>query len=48
MVIAEKKDLVLIGSEESAIRAMEPDVEKIWAPAGGEPVIIRVKEDACI
>lgn len=48
MVIAEKKDLVLIGSEESAIRAMEPDVEKIWAPAGGEPVIIHVKEDARI
>ena len=26
---------------------MEPDAENIWAPAGGEPVIIRV-EGRCI
>ena len=30
----------------SAIRAMEPDAENIWAPAGGEPVIIQVKDGA--
>lgn len=44
MVVGEKEDRVFIASEEAAIRAMEPDTEKIWAPAGGEPVIIRVKE----
>lgn len=44
MVVGEKDDLVFISSEEAAIRTMEPDAENIWAPAGGEPVIIRVKE----
>ena len=46
MVIGEKDDKVYIASEEAAIRSMEPDAENIWAPAGGEPVIIKVKEGA--
>ena len=46
MVVGEKDDKVFIASEEAAIRAMEPDVENIWAPAGGEPVIVTVKEGA--
>ena len=46
MVVGEKKDLVFIASEEAAIRTMEPDAENIWAPSGGEPVIVRVKEGA--
>ena len=44
MVVGEKDDKVYIASEESAIRVIEPDVENIYAPAGGEPVIVRVKE----
>ncbi|MBR3990997.1 MAG: glutamine amidotransferase family protein [Clostridia bacterium] len=44
MVVGEKDDRVLIASEEAAIRVMEPDAEKIWAPSGGEPVIVCVKE----
>ena len=44
LVVAEKDDKVLIASEEAAIRAMEPDAENLFAPAGGEPVIVRVKE----
>ena len=44
MVVGEKGDRVYIASEEAAIRAMEPDAEHIWAPSGGEPVIIKVKE----
>lgn len=44
MVTAKKKDLVFIASEEAAIRAMEPEAEDIYAPAGGEPIIVRVKE----
>ena len=39
-------DKVFIASEEAAIRAMEPDADNIWAPAGGEPVIINVKDGA--
>ena len=46
MVVGEKDDRVYISSEEAAIRAMEPDAENIWAPSGGEPVIIKVKEGA--
>ena len=46
MVVAEKDDLVFVSSEEAAIRKMEPDVYNIYAPAGGEPVIIRVKDGA--
>jgi glutamate synthase domain-containing protein 1 len=46
MVVGEKEDKVFIASEEAAIRTMEPDAENVWAPAGGEPVIIRVKEGA--
>lgn len=47
MVVGEKEDKVFIASEEAAIRTMEPHAENIWAPAGGEPVIIRVKDGAC-
>lgn len=46
MVIGEKDDRVFIASEEAAIRTMEPEAKNIYAPAGGEPVIIRVKEGA--
>ena len=44
MVVGEKDDKVFIASEEASIRTMEPDAENIWTPAGGEPVIIQVKE----
>lgn len=46
MVTAEKGDRVYIASEEAAIRTMEPDAENLYAPAGGEPVIVKVKEGA--
>ena len=46
MVVGGKKDRVFIASEEAAIRTMEPDAENIWAPAGGEAVIVNVKEGA--
>ena len=46
MVVGEKDDRVFIASEEAAIRTMEPDAENVWAPAGGEPVIVIVKEGA--
>ena len=44
MVVGEKNNKIYIASEESAICVMEPNVENIWAPAGGEPVIVNVKE----
>jgi len=44
MVVGEKDDKVFIASEEAAIRTMEPEAEHIYAPAGGEPVIVQVRE----
>ena len=44
MVIGEKDDRVLIASEEASIRVLDPDAEKIRAPKGGEPVIVKVRE----
>lgn len=44
MVVGERDDMVYFASEECAIRCMDPKVENIWAPSGGEPVIVRVKE----
>ena len=44
MVVGEKNNKIYIASEEAAIRVMEPNAENIWAPAGGEPVIVNVKE----
>ena len=46
MVVGEQDDKVFIASEEAAIRVMAPDVQNVWSPAGGEPVIVTVKEGA--
>ena len=48
MVVGEKGEKVYIASEEAAIRMIEPDAENIWSPAGGEPVVVRVKEGATV
>ena len=42
MVVGEKDDTVYIASEEAAIRIIQPNLDTIWAPAGGEPVIVRL------
>ncbi|HDM70404.1 MAG TPA: hypothetical protein ENG58_03230 [Thermotogales bacterium] len=39
LVCAEKNDLLFIASEESAIRKVCPDPDRIWAPRAGEPVV---------
>ena len=44
MVTARKGNTVYIASEEAAIRAMEPDVTNLYAPAGGEPFIVLTDE----
>ena len=46
MVVGEKDDKVFVSSEEAAIRTIEPDAENIRFPAGGEPVIVQVKDGA--
>jgi glutamate synthase domain-containing protein 1 len=44
MVIGEKDDMVYMASEESAIRAIESNLDKTWSPKGGEAVIIKLNE----
>ncbi|WP_066649901.1 class II glutamine amidotransferase [Christensenella timonensis] len=39
MVAAEKDDMLFVASEECAIRAVQGDLQRVWSPRGGEPVI---------
>ncbi|MBN1882493.1 MAG: glutamine amidotransferase family protein [Deltaproteobacteria bacterium] len=39
LVVAVKGDVTYMSSEESAIREICPDPDKVWAPIAGEPVI---------
>lgn len=43
MVCAEKDDMTYFASEECAIRVMEPNPTRIWAPSGGEAVIANLE-----
>lgn len=40
MVVAEKGEMFYAASEECAIRVLEPDPDRLYAPRGGEPVIV--------
>ncbi len=42
MVCAEKGDKAYISSEESAIRRIEPELDRVWSPAGGEPAVFEL------
>ena len=46
MVAGEKDDVVYIASEEAAIRRVCPDIDGIWAPRGGEPIIVHASKEA--
>lgn len=46
LVAAEKDDMVYIASEECAIRAIEPNLDNIFAPKYGEPVIYTLNKEA--
>ena len=37
-----------IASEECAIRVMEPDVETLWAPRGGQAVVVRLNDGVTV
>lgn len=45
LVMGKKNDIYYLASEECAIRSMCPNVDDIYYPKGGEPIIIKVKED---
>lgn len=44
-VVAEKGDLLYMASEESAIREVCPDPDRVWAPRAGHPVIVYLEEE---
>nr|AGS51940.1 glutamine amidotransferase, class-II [uncultured bacterium contig00003] len=46
MVVGEKDDIVYIASEEAAIRIIEPNLDNVWAPKGGQPVIVKLDSDS--
>ncbi len=46
MVAAQKGNMTYFASEECAIRVLENDLDRIWSPAGGEPVIVRLNKEA--
>ncbi|MDR3244307.1 MAG: glutamine amidotransferase family protein [Elusimicrobiota bacterium] len=45
LVAAQKDDTTYMASEESAIRLICPNPDKVWAPKGGEPVIALLDEE---
>ena len=40
MVVGEKDDMVYIASEECAIRIIEPELDRMYSPKGGQAVIV--------
>ena len=46
LVAGVKGDMVYMASEESAIRTICPDPERVWAPRAGEPLIAELYEGA--
>ncbi|MDR0249610.1 MAG: glutamine amidotransferase family protein [Oscillospiraceae bacterium] len=42
MVVGEKGDMCYVASEEAAIRVIEPDLDAVWAPSGGQLVMFRL------
>ncbi len=39
MIIGEKDDMVYCSSEEAAIRIIQPDLDKVYSPMGGEGIV---------
>jgi glutamate synthase domain-containing protein 1 len=48
LTVGEKGDMLYLSSEESAIRLISPELDKAWIPVGGEAVISRLGETACV
>jgi glutamate synthase domain-containing protein 1 len=46
MVAAEKGSKTYVASEESAIRLICPDPDRVWSPKGGEPVAAFLNDSA--
>jgi len=44
LTVGEKGDRLYLSSEESAIRLISPELDRAWIPAGGQPVVGRLKK----
>jgi glutamate synthase domain-containing protein 1 len=42
LIAASKDEMLYLSSEEASIRLVSPQLDRLWAPRGGEPVIGRV------
>ena len=43
MVVGEWEDRVYMASEECAIREIQPDLDRLWYPRGGQAVIVTLE-----
>jgi hypothetical protein len=43
MVAGLSGDIVYTSSEEASIRLISPELDRVWIPVGGHPVIARLK-----
>ncbi len=44
LIAAEAGDVAYVSSEEAAIREIEPEPDRVWAPRAGSPVIARLND----
>lgn len=47
LIAAEAGTTTYVASEEAAIREIQPDLERVWAPKAGSPVIARLNSMEC-
>ena len=45
LLVGEKDNMVFMSSEESAIRDVSPELDRVWMPKAGEPVIIDLEDE---
>jgi glutamate synthase domain-containing protein 1 len=48
LTVGEKGRMLYLSSEESAIRLVSPELDNVWSPPGGQPVIARLKPEAAV
>ena len=46
LVAATRGDVQYLASEEAPIRLVEPDLDRVWIPRGGEPVVCRLETES--
>ncbi|GCC10818.1 glutamate synthase [NADPH] large chain precursor [archaeon] len=45
LMVGKREDFVYLASEEAAIREVSPELDRVWAPRAGNPVIARLNGD---